>query len=450
MFKHTQAITLQQRDTKLVSWFRQSAPYVNAHRGKTFVIMLGGECIAHPNFANIVDDIALLKSLGIKIVLVFGARPQIEKALSDQGIASEFHAQQRITNDSAFDLIKQVVGRLQFEINSLLSKGLVNTPMQGASINVVSGNFITAQPIGVKDGIDYCYTGKVRRVDTEGIQQQLEQNAIVVISIIGYSVTGESFNLSAEELATQLAIRLNADKMIGFCSEHGVLNKDGGVIAELLPRQAQMRLNELESAGEIMTGTAIYLRAAIASCKAGVSRSHLVSYQTDGSLLQELFSRDGIGTQIVMESAEQLRQATIEDIGGIVDLIKPLEEQGLLVRRSREQLEMEINLFTIVERDGMVIGCAALYPAKDGVSAEMACVATHPDYRKASRGDALVNEISKQALRQGIKQLFVLTTSSIHWFRERGFEPGDIAKLPDEKQALYNFQRNSKILIKPL
>jgi len=444
------AAPLQQRDTKLVSWFRQSVPYVNAHRGKTFVIMLGGECIAHPNFSNIVDDIALLKSLGIKIVLVYGARPQIESALREKNIESQFHQQRRITSDETFDVIKQVVGRSHFEINALLSKGLVNTPMQGASINVVSGNFITAQPFGVQDGVDFCFTGRVRRIDTEGIKQQLAQNAIVLVSIIGYSVTGESFNLSAEEIATQLAIRLKADKMIGFCSEHGVLNDAGEVIAEMFPKQAQLRLNELESTGKIMTGTAIYLRAAIASCRSGVSRSHLVSYQQDGSLLQELFSRDGIGTQIVMESAEQLRQATIEDIGGIVDLIKPLEDQGLLVRRSREQLEMEINLFTIVERDGLVIGCAALYPSNDGINGEMACVATHPEYRKASRGDALVREIGKQAKRHGLSKLFVLTTSSIHWFRERGFEPGDIAKLPMEKQALYNFQRNSKILIKEL
>jgi len=441
---------LQPRDTQLVSSFRQSAPYVNAHRGKTFVIMLGGECIAHPNFSNIVDDIALLKSLGIKVVLVYGARPQIEHALREKGIDSHFHRQQRVTSEDAFTLIKQVVGRLQFEINSMLSKGLVNTPMQGASINVVSGNFVTAQPIGVKDGIDFCFTGKVRRIDTQGIDAQLQQNSIVLISIIGYSVTGESFNLSAEELATQLSIKLQAHKMIGFCSELGVLDEIGQVIAEMLPNQAQKRLNELEQSGEIMTGTAIYLRAAIASCKAGVPRSHLVSYQQDGSLLQELFSRDGIGTQIVMESAEQLRQATIEDIGGIVDLIKPLEEQGLLVRRSREQLEMEIERFTIVERDGLVIGCAALYPAKDGITGEMACVATHPAYRMASRGDALVNQVSKQAIKLGLKTLFVLTTSSIHWFRERGFEPGDIGKLPLEKRALYNFQRNSKILIKGL
>lgn len=441
---------MEQRDTRLVNWFRQSAPYVNAHRHKTFVIMIGGECIAHQNFPNIVNDIALLNTLGIKIVLVYGARPQIEHTLAKNGVKSQFHQQQRVTTEEAFALIKQVIGQLQLEINAQLSKGLINTPMQGASINVISGNFITAQPIGICDGIDLCYTGKVRRIDVDGIKRQLEQHSIVVISGIGYSLTGESFNLSAEEVATQLAIRLKADKMIGFCSENGVLDRDNRVIPEMFPAQAKQRLLELEGSGAILTGTAIYLRAAIASCAAGVPRSHLVSYREDGSLLQELFSRDGVGTQIVMASSEQLRRATIADIAGIVDLIQPLEQKGLLVRRSREQLEIEIERFTVVERDGLIIGCAALYPAQDNQSAEMACVATHPEYRKASRGDALISKISEQARALGISKLFVLTTSSIHWFRERGFEPVELDQLPVEKQALYNFQRNSKILIKSI
>lgn len=439
---------LEQRDTRLVNWFRQSAPYVNAHRHKTFVIMIGGECIAHQNFPNIVNDIALLNTLGIKIVLVYGARPQIEKSLQQNGVESVFHQQQRVTTEEAFGYIKQVVGQLQLEINAQLSKGLINTPMQGASINVISGNFITAQPVGIADGVDLCYTGKIRRVDVEGIKRQLADNSIVVISGIGYSLTGESFNLSAEDVATQVAIRLKADKMIGFCSENGVLDANHQVIPEMFPRDAKQRLAELESSGGILTGTAIYLRAAIASCAAGVPRSHLVSYREDGSLLQELFSRDGIGTQIVMASSEQLRPASIADIAGIVDLIQPLEEQRLLVRRSREQLEVEIDRFTVVERDGLIIGCAALYPSKDGVAGELACVATHPEYRNASRGDALIDQISLQAKELGLTQLFVLTTSSIHWFRERGFEPVGLDQLPIEKQALYNFQRNSKIMIK--
>ncbi len=437
------------RDNQLVRWFRQSAPYVNAHRDKTIVLMLGGEAVLHANFVNIVNDIALLNSLGIRIVLVFGARPQINNILQQNNCSSQFHKQQRITDDQAFEYIKQVVGQVQYEITAALSMGLVNTPMHGAKINVVSGNFITAQPLGVHDGIDFCHTGKVRRIDVDAIEHQLAQNAITVIGPIGYSITGESFNLTAEELATQLAIKLNAHKMIGFCSEQGVLDHSGDVIAEMYPDQAKQRLTELETQEQINSGTACYLRAAIKSCQAGVPRCHLVSYKTDGSLLQELFSRDGIGTQIVMESTEATRQADIADITGIQALIQPLVEQGILVYRNKEQLRRDIEHFTVVEREGLIIGCASLYCFSEGI-AEMACVATHPEYQRSSRGDLLVKEVEQQALSMGMTKLFVLTTHSIHWFRERGFNPVDLEKLPVEKQELYNLQRRSKILMKEL
>ncbi|MBP8221092.1 MAG: amino-acid N-acetyltransferase [Aeromonadaceae bacterium] len=439
---------VRERDAVLVNAFRHSTPYVNHHRGSTFVIMIGGETIADENFNDIVTDIALLQSLGIRLVLVFGARPQIDGSLAQAGIRSRFHKRIRVTDSDSFRIIKQVCGGLQLEITSRLSMGLVNTPMQGARLNVVSGNFVTAQPIGVDDGIDYCHSGKVRRIDSEGIRRQLEQNAIVLISPVGFSVTGESFSVNAEEIAAQVAIHLKADKLIAFCSSQGVISQDGHVVSELFPEQAEEYLSALEQQGDESSGTARYFHAAIASCRAGVPRCHLVSYKEDGALLQELFTRDGIGTQIVRQSAEQARAATIDDIGGILDLIHPLEAEGILVRRSREQLEMEIEHFSIIERDGMVIGCAALYPFPEDAMAEMACVAIHPDYRSSSRGDRLVAKIEEHARRQNIHKLFVLTTRSIHWFRERGFEPVEVSDLPMAKQKLYNYQRRSKILLK--
>ena len=270
----------------------------------------------------------------------------------------------------------------------------------------------------------------------------------MLVSPVGFSVTGESFSVNAEEIAAQVAIHLGADKLISFCSQQGIIHKNGQVVSELFPEQAEEYLWALEKQGDDSSGTARYLRAAIASCRGGVPRSHLVSYKEDGALLQELFTRDGIGTQIVRQSAEQARSATIDDIGGILDLIRPLEEEGILVRRSREQLEMEIDHFSIIERDGLVIGCAALYPFPEEAMAEMACVAIHPDYRSSSRGDRLVAKIEEHARRQGIQKLFVLTTRSIHWFRERGFEPVEVSDLPVAKQKLYNYQRRSKILLK--
>jgi amino-acid N-acetyltransferase len=441
---------VKERRTELVEGFRHSVPYINAHRGKTFVIMLGGEAIEHENFSSIVNDIGLLHSLGIRLVVVYGARPQIDANLITHNHEPMYHKHIRVTDAKTLELVKQAAGTLQLDITARLSMSLNNTPLQGAHINVVSGNFIIAQPLGVDDGIDYCHSGRIRRIDEEALHRQLDNGAIVLMGPVAVSVTGESFNLTSEEIATQLAIKLKAEKMIGFCSSQGVFGEDGEILPELFPNDAQARLEALEADGDYHSGTVRFLRGAVKACRSGVRRSHLISYQEDGALLQELFSRDGIGTQIVMESAEQIRRATINDIGGILELIRPLEQQGILVRRSREQLEMEIDKFTIIQRDNTTIACAALYPFPEEKIGEMACVAVHPDYRSSSRGEVLLNRIASQAKQMGLSKLFVLTTRSIHWFQERGFTPVDIELLPESKKEMYNYQRRSKVLMADL
>lgn len=434
------------RTTELVDGFRHSAPYVNAHRGKTFVVMLGGEALAQNQFRAILNDVALLHSLGIKVVLVYGARPQIDAALAANGIAPAYHEGVRITDEDSLKVIKQVAGALQFDITARLSMSLSNTPMQGAQINLVSGNFVIAQPLGVDNGIDFCLSGRVRRIDAQGLKRQLDNHCIVLMGPIAASVTGESFNLTAEEIATQVAIKLKADKMIGFSSQNGILDRNGDVIAELMPNDAQNIMNKLAEQGSACVGTMAFLKASIDACRNGVPRCHLVSYLEDGALLQELFSREGIGTQIVTESAERLRRASIADIGGVLNLIRPLEEQGILVRRSREQLEIEIEQFMLIERDGLVIGCAALYPFEEDNAGEFACLVVHPDYRDADRGSLLLKNIINQARNRGYSRLFALTTRSIHWFLEHGFVIEDVEALPQKKKQLYNYQRRSKIL----
>ncbi|SLM64163.1 N-acetylglutamate synthase [Dickeya aquatica] len=448
--KIQRGLAVKERSTELVQGFRHSVPYINAHRGKTFVIMLGGEAIEHENFANIVNDIGLLHSLGIKLVVVYGARPQIDANLMAHNYEPRYHKHTRVTDSTTLELVKQAAGMLQLDITARLSMSLLNTPLQGAHINVVSGNFIIAQPLGVDDGVDYCHSGRIRRIDEDALQRQLDSGAIVLLGPVAVSVTGESFNLTSEEVATQLAIKLKAEKMIGFCASQGVTNEEGVIVSELLPDEAQQRLQVLEEAGDYNSEIVRFLRGAVKACRSGVRRSHLISYQEDGALLQELFSRDGIGTQIVMESAEQVRRATINDIGGILELIRPLEQQGILVRRSREQLEMEIDKFTVVVRDNLTIACAALYPFPEESIGEMACVAVHPEYRNSSRGDQLLHHVSAQARQQGLQRLFVLTTHSIHWFQERGFKPVEVEMLPKRKQELYNYQRRSKILVTDL
>lgn len=441
---------VKERKTELVEGFRHSVPYINTHRGKTFVIMLGGEAIEHENFSSIVNDIGLLHSLGIRLVVVYGARPQIDANLAAHHHEPLYHKNIRVTDAKTLELVKQAAGTLLLDITARLSMSLNNTPLQGAHINVVSGNFIIAQPLGVDDGVDYCHSGRIRRIDEDAIHRQLDSGAIVLMGPVAVSVTGESFNLTSEEIATQLAIKLKAEKMIGFCSSQGVTNDDGDIVSELFPNEAQTRVEAQEEKGDYNSGTVRFLRGAVKACRSGVRRCHLISYQEDGALLQELFSRDGIGTQIVMESAEQIRRATINDIGGILELIRPLEQQGILVRRSREQLEMEIDKFTIIQRDNTTIACAALYPFPEEKIGEMACVAVHPDYRSSSRGEVLLERIAAQAKQSGLSKLFVLTTRSIHWFQERGFTPVDIDLLPESKKQLYNYQRKSKVLMADL
>lgn len=437
------------RSTELVQWFRQSTPYVTAHRNKTFVIMLDGNTTSSPNFSNIIDDISLLHSLGIKLVIVFGARKQINDALAEAHIAERYHKNIRVTDPQTLHLVKQVVGSLQFDITARLSLRMNNITHNGVP-NVVSGNFVIAQPLGVDDGVDYQLSGKVRKIDSEGIKQQLERNAIVVISPIGVSVTGETFNLAFEELAAQIAIKLKAEKVIGFCEKQGIIDENQQVIADLTLLSAEEHLRQFIAKDAYHSSEARFLQTALEACRNGVKRAHLLSYLEDGSLLQELFSRDGIGTQISLESSEIVRIANIKDIPNLLALIHPLEQQGILVKRSREQLEMEIDHYTIIDRDGVIIACAALNPYFEEKMAEMACVAVHPDYRNSSRGDILLSHIQKRAVALGIKKLFVLTTRTVHWFQERGFEIANVEDLPQEKREKYNYQRRSKILIQAL
>ena len=429
-----------------VNWFRHSSPYINAHRGKTFVLMISGDAIEDPNFGNIIHDIALFNSLGVRLVIAFGARPQIERRFQQQNKTCNFHLDVRITDAAALAIVKEAVGTLRIEIEALLSMRLANSPMHLAQIDVASGNYVTAKPKGVINGIDYQHTGQVRKIDTAAIQHNLVNGAIVLLSPVGYSPTGEVFNLALEDLATQAAIQLQADKLIVFGNAQGICDEQGNLLREISLGRAQALQNSLTPKDDLYKG----LQAACEVCQAGISRCHFISYQKDGALIEELFSRDGSGTLLGQQDYEAIRLATIDDVGGIIELITPLENDGVLVKRSRELLESEINRFTVVERDGTVIACAALYPFADGVSGELACVVTHPDYRKGHRAANLLTHIEKQAAELKLQKLFVLTTQTAHWFIEQGFQPTQLDALPQEKQQLYNLQRNSKIFVKIL
>jgi amino-acid N-acetyltransferase len=428
-----------------VNWLRHATPYINAHRDCTFVVMLPGEGLEHANFGNIVHDLVLLHSLGVRLVLVHGSRPQIEARLAERGLAAHYHRDLRVTDAPTLECVMDAVGQLRIAIEARLSMDMAASPMQGSRLRVAGGNLVTARPIGVVDGVDYHHTGEVRRIDRKGISRLLDERSIVLLSPLGYSPTGEIFNLACEDVATRAAIALTADKLILFGSEPGLLDEQGRLVRELRPQQVGAHLQRLGSSypGEL-------LEAAAQACRGGVKRSHMVSYAQDGSLLTELFTRDGGGTLVAQEQFESLREASIEDVGGLIDLITPLEEEGILVRRSREVLEREIGQFSVVERDGLIIACAALYPIADSDTGELACLAVNPEYRHGGRGDELLARIEQRARGMGLKTLFVLTTRTAHWFRERGFQPGSVERLPAARASLYNYQRNSKVFEKLL
>ncbi|MEA3277687.1 MAG: amino-acid N-acetyltransferase [Pseudomonadota bacterium] len=430
-----------------VRWFRHATPYVHAHRGRTFVIALGGEAVADRQFPDLVHDLALLHGLGIRLVLVHGARPQIEERLAGRGAELRYVQGLRVTDDEALACVKEAAGAVRVEIEALLSLGLANSPMAGVRIPVASGNFVTAKPLGVLDGTDYRHTGVVRRIDRRSLRQRLDDGAVALMPPIGYSPTGEVFNLSAADVARSAAIALAADKLIFLLEEPGLTDQLGAVVSNVLSQDVASLLAESPALPEDLAQS---LRAGADACIQGVKRVHLISRRADGALLRELFTRDGIGTLITGQPFEELRPARIDDVGGILELLRPLEEQGALVRRSRERLETEIDRFFLMERDGMVIACAAIYCYPAVGLGELACVAVHPDYRNRGRGDKLLERMEALARQRGIGRLFVLTTQTAHWFRERGFAPARLADLPMEKQALYNYRRNAKVFIKPI
>lgn len=427
-----------------VRLFRTSAPYMNAHRGKIFVIMFGGEAVQSENFERLIQDIALLHSLGIRIIIVHGARPQIDERLGHRSIQAQFVDGLRITNKPTLECVKDATGSLRSQIEALLTLGLPNSPMHGARIRVCSGNLVIAKPIGVRNGIDFEHTGSVRRIDVEGIQNQLNDGSIVLLSPTGYSPTGEVFNLSHEDVATQAAIALNADKLITMSEFDGIYR-----LGNLVKTIEVDRLKPLIANDEIQAEHTC-ISAMVDTVIAGIDRAHCVSYNNDGAILKELFTRDGHGSLVMQTHYEQLRTATIDDVGGILNLIKPLEESGVLLKRSREKLENEIESFKVISRDGMIIACAALYVFHDDKIGEVACIAIHREYRGRNRGERLMQALKELALDLDLERLFVLTTVTSHWFLEQGFVQQSIEDLPASKKDIYNFTRNSKVFVLPL
>ncbi len=439
-----------------VPWFRSVAPYIHMHRGKTFVVGIAGEAIAAGKLPNLAQDLALIQSMGVKVVLVHGFRPQVNEQLKAKGHTPLYSHGMRITDEIALDCAQEAAGQLRYEIEAAFSQGLPNTPMAGATVRVISGNFITARPVGIVDGVDFQHSGLVRKVDIAGIMQTLQSGSMVLLSPFGFSPTGEAFNLTMEEVATSVAIALQADKLLFVSEVPGIRIRPGEPEGDDNPIDTELPLDAAEKllAGLPMANEpsdiAFYLQHCVKACKSGVERSHILPFAVDGALLLEVYMHDGIGTMVVDEKLESLREATHEDVGGILQLIEPFEKDGTLVKRDRTEIERDVEQYTVIEHDGVIFACAALHAYPEKKTGEMAALTVSPQSQGQGDGEKVLKRIEQRARSKGLESIFVLTTRTMHWFIKRGFVPADLDWLPEERKRAYNWNRASKVLVKKL
>jgi len=439
-----------------VPWFRSVAPYIHKFRHQTFVVGIAGEAIAAGKLPHLAQDLAMIQSMGVKVVLVHGFRPQVNEQLKAKGHTAKYSHGIRITDEIALDCAQEAAGQLRYEIEAAFSQGLPNTPMADSTVRVISGNFITARPVGIVDGVDFQNSGVVRKVDTAGISKVLDMGAMLLLSPFGFSPTGEAFNLSMEEVATSVATALQADKLIFLTEVPGILQRpheppgeDNPVDTELSLAAAEALLLEVPAARE-PADVAFYLQHCVTACKGGVERSHIIPYSVDGAIWREVYVHDGRGTMIVDEKLESLREATEDDVGGILKLIEPFEKDGTLVKRSRTEIERDASSYTVIEHDGVIFACAALNPYPEGRTGEMAALTVSPDVQGQGDGERVLKRIEQRARAAGLESIFVLTTRTTHWFLKRGFVLVDADWLPEARKRKYNWDRKSQVLVKKL
>ena len=416
--------------------FRNTAPYVHAHRGRTFVLCLDSALLESGAAADtLLQDLAQLQVLGVRLVLVFGARCRLDALLPD----APFHDGVRVVRAADLPAVQAAVGALQSDLQARLSRGLATTAHAGLRLRVLTGNLVAARPRGVHEGVDFEHSGEVRRVAAEEIGPLLDRGAVALLPPLGYSATGEVFLLQAVELARAAAQSLRADKLIYLHAEPAL--RAGG---RRLRRLTTAEAAALRKRRRLRPGYARMLRAAVDASLAGVDRIHLLDGRRDGALLRELYTHAGDGVMVTRSDAHAPRRAEVADLGGILELIDPLVEQGVLAERARAELELRVRDFRVIEIDGLIAACACLRPLDAG-RAELLGLAVHPEHRGEGHGAALLAELERAAAAAGARALYARTTRAMHWFRERGFRPA-----PPRRRGFAGRLRNARVFVKQL
>ncbi len=470
-----------------VNMFRGSANYIANHRNTVVVYHIPGDLLEWDGFADLMDDIALTWLLGMKPVIVVGCRMQIDgrlntgqcslTSLSPDGKSVECiedgrlrYDSVRITDFETLRVVKEEAGFVRYEVERQLGRALhLHGTVDHTACtdgNVVSGNFFTAQPYGVIDGVDFKFTGYPRRFEVKKIQQVLDSRDVLLLTPLGSSPSGEIFNVNTEHLAASVAGALKASKVIFFTKSGTAFRekKSNKLVQNFRLSDAKNLLkynsivldnykgftsieHEADLKPEVVEA---FLKTgwSIAALEKGVKRAHIIA-PTNGALLQELYTRDGSGTLISRDIYEGFRNANVNDVAGIYELIQPFVATGYLVSRPKNVLEKDIDSYYVFTRDNLIVACAQLKMFENGY-AEIGCMVVKKEYRSQGRGDAMLSFLERLGVICGCPNVFVLSTQTMEWFVEHGYTEVGVEELPPSRRTVYNYERMSKIYMKKI
>lgn len=437
-----------ERHTK-AEQIRSVIRYIKRFNNAVIVIYIDDEIIDSPLFSSHIRDISLIHQAGLNVVIIPGARNHIDKILSEANISWEIKNSCRVTTPDAMQLIKTAA----FETSNIIM-----TSLAGEHLTAVIGNWVRARGKGVIDGFDYGSAGEIDKLEIDSIKTVLEKGFIPIFPCIGWSLTGKPYNISSMQLAEEIAIYLKADKLF-YIVPQAEITKDNFIIPETtglseegcIPALSIAELNQFidlninnPAKNETTEKILFLLSLAKEACNKGVRRSHILNGHSDGVIPCEIFSDLGSGTMIHTNSYGNIREMKIEDIPGVLRVIRPYVQRGILLPRSDEQLLSELNDFIVYELDGGIRACAALHIFDDN-QGEIAALAVDSSCSHIGIGPQIMSHLIDKARKMNLSSVFVLTTQTADWFENIGFKPDSIETLPEKRKKLWTPNRNSKL-----
>jgi amino-acid N-acetyltransferase len=414
--------------------------YIPQFREKTFILAIDGAIVTDENFATLLLDVAVLRSLNIRVALVHGASAQIRELAEAQKVTPSSLDGTGVTDDTTLKLALTAANRLTHEI----LEGLSTSDLRGASTNVV-----IAHPMGIIQGVDHQFTGKVERVDTELLQSLLAQGVVPVIPPLGFDGDGRTYRVNSDGVAVAVAEALKAVKLIFITAQDGI-TVQGRLIRQIpvADLESILALHKNEIAPEQIS-KAVH---AVQACKEGVPRVHVINGKVDEGLLAEVFSNEGIGTLVYANDYQQIRRAIKKDIRAIQSLTRKAVESDELVKRTRAMIEKNLGDYFIFEIDKNPVACVALHLYPEQKKGELACLYVSSLHENRGIGKKLIAFVETKAREMGLNELITLSTQAFTYFQSKGgFAEGTPDDLPPARREKYDQSgRNSKVLIKKL